>query len=113
MTSASISEKRIERVARAICVSEKMNPDDVLGGWVHWKDAALAAIEADAPEIAAAETRGKIAGLFLAQKETAAAIQGEYSRGNLFGLQTATAISNAITARIAAHIATLTNETGT
>lgn len=42
----------IERVARAICESEKMNPDDALGGWVHWTDAARAAIEAmrDLPE---------------------------------------------------------------
>lgn len=36
----------VERVARAICVSEKMNDDDALGGWVHWVDAARAAIEA-------------------------------------------------------------------
>lgn len=36
----------VERVARAICESEKMNPDDALGGWIHWQDAARAAIEA-------------------------------------------------------------------
>ena len=36
----------IERVARAICEAERMNPDDALGGWVHWRDAARAAIEA-------------------------------------------------------------------
>lgn len=36
----------VERVARAICESELMNPDDVLGGWLHWQDAARAAIEA-------------------------------------------------------------------
>jgi hypothetical protein len=35
----------IERVARAICEAERMNPDDALGGWVHWRDAARAAIE--------------------------------------------------------------------
>lgn len=36
----------VEAVARAICVAEKMNPDDALGCWVHWIDAAKAAIEA-------------------------------------------------------------------
>lgn len=36
----------VERVARAICESEKMNPDDPLGGWRHWIDAANAAIRA-------------------------------------------------------------------
>jgi hypothetical protein len=36
----------IERVARAICEAERMNPDDALGGWVHWQEAARAAIEA-------------------------------------------------------------------
>ena len=36
----------VERVARAICESEKMNPDDKLGGWIHWVNAARAAIEA-------------------------------------------------------------------
>lgn len=36
----------IERVARAICEAERMNPDDALGGWVHWTDAARAAIGA-------------------------------------------------------------------
>lgn len=36
----------VERVARAICEVEKMNPDDALGGWVHWTEAARAAIEA-------------------------------------------------------------------
>lgn len=36
----------IEKVARAICQAEKMNPDDALGGWVHWVDAANAAIAA-------------------------------------------------------------------
>ena len=36
----------IERVARAICIAERMNPDDKLGGWVHWQEAARAAIEA-------------------------------------------------------------------
>lgn len=36
----------VERVARAICESEKMNPDDALGGWKHWTEAARAAIEA-------------------------------------------------------------------
>lgn len=40
------SDSMVERVARAICVSEKMNDDDVLGGWVHWREAARAAIEA-------------------------------------------------------------------
>lgn len=34
----------VERVARAICVAERMNPDDKLGGWIHWIEAALAAI---------------------------------------------------------------------
>lgn len=36
----------VERVARAICEAERMNPGDALGGWVHWQDAARAAIEA-------------------------------------------------------------------
>jgi hypothetical protein len=36
----------VERVARAICEAERMNPDDKLGGWRHWQDAARAAIEA-------------------------------------------------------------------
>jgi len=36
----------VERVARAICEAETMNPDDALGGWVHWIDAAKAAIDA-------------------------------------------------------------------
>ena len=36
----------VEVVARAICEAEKMNPDDPLGGWVHWTDAARAAIDA-------------------------------------------------------------------
>jgi hypothetical protein len=36
----------IEKVARAICEEERMNPDDALGGWVHWAPAARAAIEA-------------------------------------------------------------------
>ena len=41
-------DARIELIARAICEAELMNPDDPLGGWVHWKDAARAAIAADA-----------------------------------------------------------------
>lgn len=36
----------VEKVARAICEVERMNPDDALGGWVHWVPAARAAIEA-------------------------------------------------------------------
>jgi hypothetical protein len=36
----------VEVVARAICEAEKMNPDDALGGWVHWTEAATAAIDA-------------------------------------------------------------------
>jgi hypothetical protein len=36
----------VEEVARAICEAEKMNPDDALGGWLHWKEAAEAAIRA-------------------------------------------------------------------
>ncbi len=36
----------VEIVARAICVAAKMNPDDAMGGWVHWKEEARAAIEA-------------------------------------------------------------------
>ncbi len=34
----------VERVARAICEAEKMNPDDPLGGWRHWTETARAAI---------------------------------------------------------------------
>lgn len=41
-----MSETMVERVARAICVSEKINDDDALGGWIHWQEAARAAIEA-------------------------------------------------------------------
>lgn len=36
----------VEHVARAICESERMNPDDAMGGWLHWKDASVAAIRA-------------------------------------------------------------------
>lgn len=36
----------IERVARAICEAERMNPDDPLGGWKHWTEPARAAIDA-------------------------------------------------------------------
>lgn len=36
----------IERVARALCESAKMNPDDAFGGWRHWTDEARAAIRA-------------------------------------------------------------------
>ena len=36
----------VERVARAICEAERMNPDDPMGGWRHWTEAARAAIDA-------------------------------------------------------------------
>lgn len=42
-----MSENDVEAVARAICVAERMNDDDPLGGWRHWVDAARVAIEAD------------------------------------------------------------------
>ncbi len=35
----------IERMARAICEAERMNPDDPLGGWRHWTEAARAALD--------------------------------------------------------------------
>ncbi len=38
--------RNVERVARAICAAEKMNPDEALGGWRHWTTAADAAIAA-------------------------------------------------------------------
>lgn len=40
---------KVEKVARAICEAEKMNPDDPLGGWVHWTAAAEAAIAVMTP----------------------------------------------------------------
>jgi len=46
VTDQRCSPDIVEAVARAICEAEKMNPDDALGGWVHWKEAAVAAIEA-------------------------------------------------------------------
>jgi len=42
----------VERVARAICEAERMNPDDDLGGWKHWTEAARAAIDASFDEAA-------------------------------------------------------------
>ena len=48
MTTQAKGERMemVERVARAICCAERMNPDDKLGGWIHWQDAARAAIAA-------------------------------------------------------------------
>jgi hypothetical protein len=43
-TFSSVTDADVERVARAICEAEKINPDDALGGWIHWKEAAMAAL---------------------------------------------------------------------
>jgi hypothetical protein len=43
---AEPTEADVERVARAICVAERMNDEDALGGWHHWTEAARAAIAA-------------------------------------------------------------------
>jgi len=47
MAGRAMSEQSmVELVARAICSTELMNPDDKFGGWVHWTEAARAAIAA-------------------------------------------------------------------
>jgi hypothetical protein len=43
---AKIPDELVEKVARAICVSERMNDDDPNGGWRCWVEAAEVALEA-------------------------------------------------------------------